>query len=182
MEAGSSFQEALNAKSVGGDYKAIIKAMKPEERKMATQLINKTSYEYDEVISVDAPHLVDFGFGIPMMIVPDLLTKTKIIENKFTTGWYSAKTVAQEKQGTIYYWGVKQKFGLDLEVVYQIFNKKKGTIELVPLKKTQADVDEMLHWIKTTLDMVKHCYDSDNWGPKSHGRWGCLLGKTCPCK
>lgn len=176
---GSQFQEALNAKYAGKDYTSIINSIKATDRPTAEELIKKAN-DFDEIVSIDKPYTANFGIGIPVMFVPDLLTKSTVVENKYSTGYYNPTMVQKQKQGTVYYWGVKQLFGFEPKVQYQIFNHKLKTVELVDVQKDSADVADMLNWMIATLARIKRCYESGNWIVQQHSKFKCDLGYACP--
>lgn len=181
MELGTKFQEALNLRYAGKDYKEVIDTIADKSKETAKLLISQ-SHDFDEIISIDSPYTVDFGLGIPVIFIPDLLTKKEVVENKYSSGYYNKEMVKKQKQATIYYYGVKKLLGLELPVKYQIFNHKKKTVELIELNKTDDEVFDMLAWMSSTLYKIKECYESGRWQRGEHGPYDCDLGKACPIK
>ena len=181
MIVGTVFQNALNLKYVGKDYSEIINSIDKKYKDTAKKFIEDAPV-FDDIISIDKPYIIDFGLDVPVRFTPDLLTKKSVIETKFSGGYYNAKMVQKQKQGTTYYHGVKKLFGFEPEIIYQIFDHKLKTISLIEVKKTQKDVDEMLEWMKHTLSVIKKCYDTGIWQIKQHGFYPCELGKACPIK
>lgn len=181
MMVGTIFQEALNKKYAGEDYTETIDSIDTKFKDTARKLI-KEAHNFDEIISIDKPYVIDFGLDVPVRFTPDLLTKKFVIENKFSGGYYNPKMVQKQRQGTTYFYGVKKEFGFEPIIKYQIFDHKLKTVSLVEVKKTQKDVDEMLEWMKYTLSIIKKCYDSNIWHINQHGFYPCELGKACPIK
>lgn len=179
MELGTQFQHALNAKYGGRDVGEYLSRM-PEKHRETARLLMSKARDFDDIISIDSEHSVDLGFGIDIKFIPDLLTKTAIVENKYTTGYYNASMVKKQKQATFYYVCAKKLFGFEAEVYYQIFNHKNKTVELVKVDKKQNDVDELLFWIDDKLHQIQKCYDTGNWVPKKHSGFKCSLGDACP--
>lgn len=180
MKMGESVQNAINLSSEGKDHKKALENLEKKDSETADFLIKKLK-PVEGLISCDKEYIADFGVGIPIMFIPDILTNTAVLENKYTSGFYTASTVKKHKQGTIYYYGVDKLFGFKPKVFYQIFNYKKKTIELVEVKKTEEDVNEMLSWMKNTLANIKKSYDTGIWSGH-HGKFECNLGKACPIK
>lgn len=182
-EAGKKFQDALDAKYSGQDYKKII--LDAEEfkgdHKTPLDLIEK-AYDFDEIVSLDEEYIADFKLGIPVKFIPDILTKKGIVENKYTSGYYNSRMVKKHKQGTLYYWGIKQLLGFEPKVQYQIFNTTRKIVELVDVEKDKGDVAELLTWMDKTLARIKKCYESEEWLLDIHSRFDCDLGKSCPIK
>lgn len=181
MELGSKFQEALNLRYAGADYKNVIDSIQGKHRETAELLIKQSS-DFDQIISIDQPYIVDFGVGIPVKFIPDLLTKTTVVENKYSSGYYNEEMVKKQKQGTVYYFGVKKLFGFEPEVKYQIFNHKKKKVDVIPVAKTEDDVFDMLTWMSSTLYKIRECFHSGRWQRGEHGPYDCELGKACPIK
>lgn len=181
MLVGTLFQDALNLKYAGKDYTDKINSIPKDYVDTARDLI-KQAGNFEDIISIDQPYIADFGLDVPIRFSPDLLTKKFVIENKYTGGYYNAKMAQTQRQGTTYYHGVKTLLGFEPEIFYQIFDHKKKTYSYVEVKKTQADVDEMLQWMKYTLSRIKTCYDTGIWQIKQHGFYPCELGKACPIK
>lgn len=181
MRGGTIFQNALNAKYSGADPSPILDALPTKEQATARKLLAQAT-DFDDIVSIDTPYEADFGLGIPVKFIPDLLTKTKCIENKYSSGYYNATMAKKQMQGTLYYHGVYMVLGYAPEVSYQIFNKRNGKAELVKLEKTQKDVDNLITWMDELLQGIKKCYDTGDWVPKSHGRFPCSLGDACPSK
>ncbi len=150
---GRQFQEVLNAKYLGQDTKPLIGLMNPKSRGLASLLLTKAQ-DFDDIISVDKSFVVDMGFGHPIIFVPDLITKTGIVENKTTTGYYNADMVGKERQATLYYLGVRKKYGFIPDIIYQIFNTRDKTQELVPTERSDKDIDELMDWIEGQLKKI----------------------------
>lgn len=178
MEAGSKFQEALNEFYAGKDYGKTIESM---DDQVATQIIKGAS-SFNDIISIDSEYIADFGIGIPVKFIPDLLTKHEIVENKYTGGYYNEKMAREQKQGDIYWYGIKQVFGLELPVKYQIFNNKKKSISLVVLEKNIKDVTKTLAWMQLSIWRIKECHEKNSWNTGKHGKWECNLAKACPVR
>lgn len=176
-EIGVKFQEALNEKYAGRDYKPKIAELPPDHRGMATLLIEK-AYDFDNIISIDSPYEVDLGFGIPFMFVPDLLLKDGIVENKYTSGYYNEKMLHKEWQPTMYYLGVRRLFGFDPQIKYQLFNTRKKSVELIESPRTIDDIDRFMGWIEDTLTKIDRCYTTGVWQSVTHGF--CDYQFTCP--
>lgn len=179
MRLGVLFQNALNAKVQSLPYADIINEIEEPERAIAKVLIEEAS-DFNDVISIDTPYTIDFGLGIPVRFTPDLLTKSMIVENKTTRGYYNQSMVEKEKQATVYHTGVKKLFGYDLPIIYQIFNFKTKTYKAVGITKEQKDIDEILIWFDTTLHRIEKCYNSGNWDIGKHSYFKCDLGDACP--
>lgn len=164
---GKQFQELLNAKYLGEDTRAKLQEIAPKSRGVASLLLGK-AHDFNEIVSVDEPYKVDLGFGIPIMFVPDLLTKTKIIENKYTTGYYNANMVNGEKQATVYYVGVRKVHGFTPEVYYQIFNTKDKSCELINSPRGPKDIDILMDWIEDRLKQIEKCFLTGQWDAGTH--------------
>lgn len=178
MSDGTILQDALNLKYAGKEYLPKLKELVSWKR--VQPLIEKLP-ELDNIISLDTPHFVDFDLGIPVKVTPDFFTKDKIIDAKFTGGYYNNKSVQNMLQLTIYKEGARRLFGLDTRLYYWIFNNKRFDFEEVEVTRTQKDTDNMLKWFKTTLDNIKKCHDSKNWIINNHTKYTCDLGrKACP--
>jgi len=178
---GIKFQNALNKVYSKEDPKTEIASIDVKHRKIAGELIKKAK-PFDNIVSIDSEYIVDFGLGIPVKFVPDLLTENEIVENKYTSGYYNEVMVKKQMQGTMYYWGIKKLFGKSLPVKYQIFNHRNKTVKIVELKKTTQDLAKMMTWMMTTLWKIHDCYETGMWGTRQHGKWDCDLGKACPIK
>lgn len=181
MIVGTLFQEALNLKYAGKDFMDKLISIPVNYRETAKELM-KEAHDFDEIISIDEPYIVDFGLDVPIRFTPDLLTKKYVIENKYSGGYYNPIMVQKQRQGTTYYYGVKKLFDFEPEIRYQIFDHKLRTVSLIEVKKTQKDVDEMLEWMKTTLSRIKTCYDTKIWHIKQHSIYPCELKRACPIK
>lgn len=181
MVVGTKFQEALNKKYAGESYDDIINSIDDKYKETAQKLIQEAN-DFDDIISIDEPYVIDFGLDVPVRFTPDLLTKKYVIENKYSGGYYNPKMVQKQMQGTTYFYGVKKKFGFEPEIRYQIFDHKLKTVSLIEVKKTEEDVKAMLEWMKSILSTIKKCYDTGAWHIKQHGFYPCNLGKACPIK
>jgi hypothetical protein len=181
MELGSLVQLALNKLYEGKDYKTIIETIPADDREVAKKLVKQATL-FDDIISIDSEYICDFGLGIPVKFIPDLLTENEIVENKYTGGYYNEKMAREQKQGDIYWYGVRQLLGLELPVKYQIFNNKKKTVSLVTLDKNIKDVTKTLAWMQVKIWQIKDCYEKNSWNTGMHGKWDCNLGKACPIK
>lgn len=179
MILGGKFQEALNAKYDGKDPLEIINEL-PEGDIQTTAIgLMGRANSFPDILSIDSPYIVDFGFDIPVKFIPDLVTKDRIIENKYTGGYYNKRMALKEKQGTLYYHGMYIQSGVHRPVSYQIFNKKNGKVELVDTPKTQDDVDELYSWMNYIISNIKENYKTGMWvGP--HTKYKCNLGDACP--
>lgn len=175
---GSQFQEAINAKYKGEDPKPFVAQMAPKSRGIATLLLAK-SYTFTDIISLDEPYDVDLGFGIPIRFVPDVLTKTEIVENKFTTGYYNPKMVLTERQRVMYYVGVRKLFKFNPKVYYQLFNTSKKTVELIEAPTGLNDIDELMDWIELKLGQIQRCIKTGIWDIGPSHSW-CDYKNTCP--
>ena len=180
MELGDKFQKALNELYANRDYRPILETINGEGREMAEKLIKQATL-FTDIVSIDSGYIVDFGVGIPVKFIPDLLLKDTVIENKYTSGYYSAKTVQTQRQGTVYYYGVKMLKNYFPKIIYQLFNNKTGKAQLVPVEKNIEDVADMLQWMLSTLGRIKKSYDTGGWSGH-HGKFDCNLGKACPIK
>jgi CRISPR/Cas system-associated exonuclease Cas4 (RecB family) len=182
MLLGTQFQEALNAVYEEKDPKDIIESIVPKHRAIAKSLIKKAN-SFDGIVSIDSEYIEDFGLGIPVKFIPDLLTLNDdvytVIENKYTSGYYNKNTVQTQHQGTVYYYGIKKMFNKDVKVKYQIFNHKKKTVDLIDVSKNGIEVSDMLNWMDRILYRIKLSYESDNWMVKQHARFRCNLGDSC---
>ncbi len=188
MRDGTIFQNALNwwyapikatpfpETDVIGD---ILKELTPSAIPRAKKLIEQAT-PFDDIITLDMEYMADFGLGIPVKFIPDILTKTKIIDNKYSGGYYNAKNVQTHLQGPMYHQGVYMLFGDRRDVYYQIFNKKNGKVELVKIEDIQKKVDRTLLWMDETIHAVKRCYDTGNWITPEHTKFTCNLGEACP--
>lgn len=184
MRDGSIFQEALNLKYANGNYADKLSTLSAESLHSATKLIEQVDglKDGESIISIDSQRFADFGLGIPVIFIPDLLTTTTVREHKFTTGYYNKSMVQTQKQGTLYYWGVYKELGFEPNVEYYLFNKKTAKLEIVKLQKTKKDVDDMLEWMRSTLARIKRCYDNGMWSIRQHGKYDCDLRRACPIK
>ncbi len=178
MRMGTIFQNALNLKYAGQDPNGMLGNLPEEWRKVSRELVKK-AHDFDKIRTIDQPYDVDFGLGIPVRFIPDLLTENETVENKFTSGYYNKNMVRKQKQSTLYFHGVRTLFD-EIPVYYQIFNYKKGTMEFVQVEKTQRDVDDLISWMDETLQMIKRCYDSHSWITPEHTRFKCNLAEACP--
>lgn len=178
---GKLFQDLLNKKYSGESIRDELDKMAEEDRKLATTLIRKAK-DFDDIVSIDSPYMVDLGFGVPFKFVPDLITKTTIVENKVTSGYYNQRMVQSQKQGTLYYAGMMKLTGETRELVYQIFNRKNKTIKIVELTKNKKDVDALYSWIDKTLLKIEKCHNTGIWDIGTHSFFDCDLGKMCPIK
>ena len=183
MKLGTIFQNALNAKYKGEDYTEIIKTIEGPDGKIAQDLI-KLANKFEGIVSIDTPYVVDFGLGIDVKFVPDLLIKNEkytCIENKYSGGYYNEDMVHKQMQGRVYSYGLHKVFGEEPEVRYQIFNKKNKTVKLIDVKYDNTDIAEMISWILSTLGRVRRCFESDNWVIHQHSKYPCNLGnEACP--
>lgn len=183
MIAGSKFQEALNAKYAGQDYGAIIETIPDKLGSTAKELIEQ-AYSFDDILTLDSEYIVDFGVGIPVKFIPDILLKGKdgytVIENKFSGGYYNKDSIQKQMQGRIYYYGIYRLFNEYPLLKYQIFDNKKKTVELIELKYSDGEIAEMINWMMNILNKIKKSYESGKWVTKSHGKFSCGLGKACP--
>lgn len=174
---GKKFQDVLNAKYRGQDTKPLLEAIEPKSRGLASLLLTKAQ-DFDEIVSVDESYTVDIGFGHPIVFVPDLLTKKSIVENKTTTGYYNADMVDTERQATLYYLGVRKLHGFVPEIVYQIFNTRAKTHELVPTKRTDKDIEELMDWIEDKLKKIDIMHKTGKWDFGNHKF--CDFKNVCP--
>ena len=181
MRLGSAFQEALNLKYSKSKDKQNLDILEPEDISAFKGLLDK-AHDFKDILSVDSRYIADFGLGIPIQFIPDLLTKHEIVENKYTGGYYNEKMAREQKQGDIYWYGIRQLMGLELPVKYQIFNKKKKSVALVVLDKNIKDVTKTLSWMQIKIWQIKDCYGKNNWNTGKHGKWDCNLLKACPIK
>ncbi len=181
MELGAKFQEALNKKYISEDYGEIIDSIDKQHRDTAKELIGK-AFDFDKILSLDKEYVTDFGIGIPVKFIPDILTENEIVENKITGGYYNSNTVRHEKQGSVYYAGILKNTGKSLPVKYQLFNTKTKRCEIVMLNKSDRDIYNITDWMKKTLNGIKVCFDNDNWILDIHSRFDCGLGGACPIK
>jgi hypothetical protein len=177
MKDGSLFQEALNAKYGGNSTDFFIDQMSPKVKEIARLLIEKAN-PLEDIISLDKEYILDLGFDVPVKFIPDVLTKTSIIENKFTTGYYSPKMVLKERQRIMYSLGVRKLFDFDPKVYYQLFNTVKKSVELIEAPVTLKDIDELMDWINVTMQQVYKCMSTGVWDVGSHS-W-CNYELTCP--
>lgn len=175
---GDLFQKGLNAKYAGGDPAPFIAEMPAKSRGIATLLMMKAN-TFDNIISLDEKYEVDLGFGIPLVFVPDVLTKDAIIENKFTTGYYNPKMVMTERQRIVYYVGVRKLFGFNPKVYYQLFNTAKKSVELIETPTNLGDVDELMDWIELKMKQVQKCMETGVWDIGPSHSW-CDYKNTCP--
>lgn len=175
---GAQFQEALNAKYRGEDPAPLIAKMVPKSRGIATLLMMKAN-TFADIISLDQKYEVDLGFGVPIVFVPDILTKESIVENKFTTGYYNPKMVLTERQRIVYYVGVRKLFGFNPKVYYQLFNTLKKTVELIETPTGLGDIDSLMDWIELKLGQIQRCMSTGIWDiGVEHGF--CDFKNTCP--
>lgn len=174
---GSVFQEGLNAKYRGEDPAPVLKTMPARMRGIASLLMLKTN-AFPDIISLDKPYDVDLGFEFPIKFIPDILTKTAIIENKFTTGYYNPKMVLTERQRIVYYVGVRKLFKFNPKVYYQIFNTAKKTVELIETPTDLNDIDELMDWVDLRLTQVDKCMRTGVWDVGTHSF--CDYKNTCP--
>lgn len=180
MKFGIIFQEALTAKYKKLNYNNILSKLDSKNRSRAKYLISKAN-DFKDILHFDEYMFVNIGLGIPVRFAADLITKHEIVENKTTRGYYNKDMVVKQKQGSLYYWCVKNLLDLDLPVKYQIFNVEDNTCKLIELKKTDKDVESVTNWMKETLDKIKTCYETKNWFGY-HGRFECSLGNACPIR
>lgn len=164
---GKQFQDLLNAKYRRLDTEPLLEVFSKKQKGLAKLLLTK-SYDFEDVISVDQPYKVDLGFGIPFMFVPDLLTKTTLVENKTTAGYYNSNMIKDEKQATVYYVGVRKEFGFTPEIKYQLFNTKDQSCQLLDSPRTGKDIDDLMDWIEATLKQIEKCYNTGRWDTGKH--------------
>lgn len=174
---GALFQEGLNAKYSGKDPKEFIDQMPPKQRGIATLLMMKANI-FQDIVSLDAPYDVDLGFDVPFRIVPDVLTKTSIIENKYSGGYYNEEMVKTERQGVIYYVGAKAIDGKARKVFYQIFNTVKKKVTLTDTTPSPEQVDSLFDWIQAQFTGIDRCLTTDVWDTGHHK--SCDFPVTCP--
>jgi hypothetical protein len=174
---GSLFQEGLNAKYVGQDPKPFIDQMPPKQRGIATLLMLKAN-TFQEIESLDQPYDIDLGFDIPFRMVPDVLTKSSIIENKYTSGYYNAESIKTEQQALLYYVGMKALFGGSRRVFYQLFNTVKQSVELIEIIPSDQQTDGLFDWIEKQFSGIDQCMRSDIWDTGQHKM--CDFSLTCP--
>mgnify|MGYP001561887409 CR=1 FL=1 len=188
VKLGSQFQAILNAKYADESYKGLLAAIDINERKTASELVKKAN-SFKNIISIDSPYQVDLGLGIPVKFVPDLVVglitpngkSSLVIENKYTSGYYNKNMVNEQKQGTVYYIGIKKIYGLETNVIYQIFNHKSKKVELIEVeRKTQKDIDTLLFWMDKKLSQIEKCNNTGIWDIGSHSKFICDLGPNCP--
>ncbi len=177
MTNGVIFQDTLNLKYGGKEYTTKLKEL--NDWKKINDIIDILP-DIDDIVSIDTPHFVDFGLGIPLKFTPDFLTKDKIIDAKLTGGYYNKNSVQTMNQLTIYKEGVKRLYGRDTELYYWIINNKKYTFEEVKVNKTDKDTEEMINWFKKNLEKIKECYYTKQWIIPQHSRFKCNLGVSCP--
>lgn len=175
---GKQFQDLLNAKYRGQDTKAALSLVDAKKRGLASLLLSK-AYDFDDIVSVDEHYNLDLGFGIPFEFAPDLTTKKGIVENKCTTGYYNASMVNDEKQGTVYYLGVKKMTGIKNPTLhYQIFNTITQESELVNSPRSDKDIDKLMDWLEMRLKQMERCYLTGLWDTGEHGF--CNFKNVCP--
>lgn len=180
MNMGTTFQDALNLKYSKSKKSVDLSILEPEDISQFQYLLSKAN-DFKDIVSIDSEYIVDFDIGIPVKFIPDLLTEHEIVENKYTGGYYNKRMVEKERQGDIYWYGIKRMMDAELPVKYQIFNHKKKTVSIVELKKKIEDVVDTISWMIITIYNIQQCYDDNKWaGP--HGRFDCNLGKSCPIK
>ena len=188
VKFGSQFQAMLNAKYAGESYKDLLMEIDINERLVANDLIEKANH-FTNIVSIDSPYQVDLGLGIPVKFIPDLVVESSVfdekrslvVENKYISGYYNKGMVNEQKQGTLYYVGIKKVYGFETNVVYQIFNRKKKKVELVEVeRKTQKDVDRLLFWIDKKLKQIEKCNSTGVWDIGGHSKFICDLGPNCP--
>lgn len=178
QKLGDQFQKALNLRYSGQDPTPKIQEMEPKMRGIATLLMNK-SFDFDGIVSLDKEYKVDLGFDVPMMFIPDILTDSAIIENKFTTGYYNPKMVLKERQRIVYYVGVRRLFGFNPKVYYQLFNTSKKSVELIETPTDLNDIDQLMIWIEKTLRQIQRCMQTGDWTSGSNHSW-CSYPISCP--
>lgn len=179
MQFGTIFQEALTAKYKKLNYNNILSKMDNLNKNKANYLIKKAN-EFKDIIYFDEYMFVDMNVGIPIRFAADLITKHEIVENKTTRGYYNEDMVSKQKQGSLYYGCIKKLLGLDLPVKYQLFNLQDRTCKLIELNKTDKDIEEVLNWVKDTLEKIKQCYKTGKWYTNEHTKYICDLKSACP--
>lgn len=174
---GSLFQDALNSRYSGsGDPMEHINKMPPKQRTIATPLLEKAT-PFENIEALDEPYDVDLGFDVPFRIVPDILTKTEIVENKYTGGYYNPASVKKEQQALLYYVGIRKLFG-DRKVYYQLFNNVEGTVTMVEIDPNGKQIDGLFDWMEVQFKGIDKCMKTDIWDTGKHRQ--CDFKITCP--